>query len=331
MLAEDVRFEGFDAPAWLNLLSLFAKRAPATARDDLGEPAPRGTLVVVLDEAGDPCASFITDRGAVELPRFNPATELETLCAHHGVAAAVLLRDGAIEELTERAAEPVLAAPDYVAQWLALLTVARQLEDEKLLTFWPARSRLRLPSPAVLRRTLDLLLPDEHVALFALWDGPELWTACALQRSGGQLSACIGPDRLLSWAGPLSGDYRRDQRALQRAVSRALAPVHIGLFAQRDRLEQLLADPNPGAWARAFALREVIIDPAPAYVHVAVGADAARAAGRRASAWLGGLDVIGYVAPAGQYVRDHVSRVGSVSNILGFNPLQALASRLRRK
>ncbi|HMI92473.1 MAG TPA: hypothetical protein VK509_13960 [Polyangiales bacterium] len=331
MLAEDIRFEGFDAPAWLNLLSLFAKRTVSVARDDLGAPTARGTLVVVLDDAGKPCASFATDRGPIALEPFDPATELEAVCARHGVAAAVLLQEGAIEELTERAADLVLAAPDYVAQWLALLTVARQLEDEKLLWFWPPRGRMRLPSPAVLRRALDLLLPDDHVALFALWDGPELWTACALQRSGGQLSACIGPDRLLSWAGPLSGDYRRDQRALQRAVSRALAPVHIGLFAQRERIEQLLADPNPGAWARAFALREVIIDPAPAYVHVAVGADAARAASRRASAWLGGLDLISYVAPAGQYVRDHVSRVGSVSNILGFNPLQALASRLRRK
>jgi hypothetical protein len=331
MLAEDFRFEGFDAGAWLNLLALFARRGASTTGDDLGAPSPRGTLVVVFDDAARPCASFVTGRGPVALEPFDPASELETLCARHGVAGAVLLQDGAIEELTERAVESVLAAPDYAAQWLALLTVARQLEDEGLVSFWPARGRVRLPSAAVLRRALDLLLPDEHVALFALWDGPELWTACALQRSAGALSACIGPDRLLSWAGPLSGDYRRDQRALQRAVSRALAPVHIGLFAQRNRIEQLLADPNPGAWARAVALREVIIDPAPAYVAVAVGADAARAASRRASEWLGGLDLISYVAPAGQYVRDHVTRVGSISNLLGFNPLQALAARLRRK
>ena len=331
MLAEDFRFEGFDAPAWLNLLALFAKRSANDADAELAAPPPRGTLVVVLDVHGQPCASFVTGRGPVAIAAFEPATELEALCARHGVAGAVLVRDGAIEELTERAAERVLAAPDYVAQWLALLTTARELEDEGLLRFWPARSRVRLPSPAMVRRALDVLLPDEHVALFALWDGPELWTACALQRSGGALSACIGPDRLLSWAGPLSGDYRRDQRALQRAVARALAPVHVGLFAQRARIEQLLADPNPGAWARAIALREVIIDPSPAYVHVAVGADAARAASRAASDWLGGLDLFGYVAPAGQYVREHVTRVGSISNLLGFNPLQALASRLRRK
>ena len=331
MIAEDFRFEGFDAAAWLNLLALFMRRGASDADAELAAPPPRGTLVVVLDAAGRPCASFVTGRGPVELAPFDPGSELAALCAQHGVAGALLVHDGAIEELTERAAERVLAAPDYAAQWLALLATARELEDEGLLRVWPAHGRIRLPSPAMLRRALDVLLPDDHVALFALWDGPELWTACALLRSGGALSACIGPDRLLSWAGPLSGDYRRDQRALQRAVSRALAPVHVGLFAQRSRLEQLLADPNPGAWARAITLREVIIDPAPAYVHVAVGADAARAASRAASQWLGGLDLIGYVAPAGQYVRDHVTRVGSISNLLGFNPLQALASRLRRK
>lgn len=331
MIAEDIRFEGFDAAAWGNLLSLFTRGGKRAAQGELAAPAAQGTLVIVLDAAQQPCASFVTGRGPVTLDGFAATDDLGALCALHGVSGAVLLQAGAIEELTERAAEPVLAAPDYGAQWLVLLATARQLEDEGWLRFWPPRSRIPLPSPAVLRRALDVLLPDDRVLLFALWEGTELWTACALQRSGGGLRALIGPDRLLAWAGPLSGDYRRDQRALQRAVTRALAPVHVGVFAQRQRIEQLLADPNPGAWARAFALREVIIDPAPAYVHVAVGADAARAVGRRTSEWLGGLDLVGLVAPAGQYLREHVTRVGSVSDILGFNPLQALAARLRRK
>lgn len=340
MLADDLRFEGFDASAWLNLLSLFGRRAkpapdgaaePAAPAGDLAAPPPRGTLVIVLDAAARPCASFVTGRGPVALAAFDPAG-VSSLCAEHGAAAAVVVQDGAIDELTERAAEAALAEPDYVAQWLVLLRVARELEDEGLLHFWPPpQRRVPLPSAAMVRRALDLLLPDEHVLLLALWEGGALWTACALKRSGGALSAMVGPDRLLSWAGPLSGDYRRDQRALSRAVTRALGPVHLGLFAQRERVEQLLADPNPGAWARAVALRDVIIDPAPAYVHVAVGADAARAASRRASEWLGGLDLLGYVAPAGQFVREHVGRVGSISAILGFNPLQALAARLRKK
>lgn len=330
MIADDIRFEGFDAQSWANLLALFSRGGRRKGEGEL-EAVAHGTLVIVLDAAQRACASFVTGRGPVALAGFEASSDLSALCAQHGAASAVVLQAGAIEELTERAAEAALAAPDYVAQWLVLLTTARQLEDSGWVRFWPPRSRVPLPSPAVLRRALDVLLPDDRVLLFALWEGPELWTACALQRSHGELSALIGPDRLLAWAGPLSGDYRRDQRALQRAVSRTLAPVHLGLFAQRERIEQLLADSSPGAWARAFALREVIIDPAPAYVHVAVGADAARALGRRTSDWLGGLDLVGLVAPAGQYLREHVTRVGSISDILGFNPLQALAARLRRK
>jgi hypothetical protein len=102
------------------------------------------------------------------------------------------------------------------------------------------------------------------------------------------------------------------------------------LFAQRERIDALLRNPTPGAWARAAMLREVIIDPAPSYVHVAVGADAARAAGHRARIWLGGLDLFGALAPAAEFTREHVARVGSVTGILGWNPLHALATRLRR-
>jgi hypothetical protein len=183
----------------------------------------------------------------------------------------------------------------------------------------------------MLYRALDLLLPEDHVLVAVLWEREGLWTACALHRRGAQIDRLVGPKLLLDWTGPLGGDYRRDQRVIRRAVERALGPVHIGLFARREAIEALLADPSPGAWARAVALREIIINPAPPYVHLAVGADAARAAGLRAREWFGGLDLGSYVAPAARFARERVARIGSVTQILGFNPLQALANRLRRK
>jgi hypothetical protein len=334
MLSDDFRFHGFDTAAWLNLLALFTRPAPSPGGDrseTRAAGAQRGTLVLVTDEANAPCAAFLTSRGAItlEADRGVDPSQLEALCERHGARRAIVLREGTVEELTERAAERIAFEEDYASQWLTLIAIARELEDEGLLRIWPPRARLPLPTPGMLRRALDLLLPDNHVLVAGLWEGTELWTAFALRRRNGELDCMVGPEQLLRWTGPLGGDYRRDQRAIRRAVTDALGPVHLGIFAQRQWIDLLLRDPTPGAWARAIALREVIISPTPSYVHMAMSADAARAFGRRAREWLGGLDVLGYLTPAAHFARGHIQRIGSVTETLGFNPLQALASLLR--
>jgi hypothetical protein len=330
MLSDDFRFEGFDTRGWLNLLSLFSRSAELRSAEPGPDPRRHGTFVLVTDSSGTPCAGFVTDRGPVGADVCRAPGTLQERCARLGVERAVVLQEGAIEELTERAAERLGLDADYAAQWLTLIEAARELEDEGKIELWPRRSRLPLPTPVMLRRALDLVLPDERVIVAALWEDQDLWTACAIQRREGAIVRVVGPELLLEWTGPLGGDFRRDHRTIQRAIARAMGPLHFGLFAERQVVEALLRDPSPGAWARAIALREVIISPAPPYVHFAVGADAARAAGHRARAWLFGLDVYGYVAPAARFAREHVARIGSTTGILGFNPLQALAGRLRR-
>lgn len=326
MISENFRFEGFDARDFLNLLSLF--RTPKAHGAGAEPAATGGMLVLVTDAEGEAVAALITGRGAIPIPQWSQDSHIARLCERLGVERAVVVEAGAIEELTERTAQRLSFSAGYAAQWLTLLSAARELEDEGRLRFWPPRTRLPLPTSAMLFRALDLLLPEDHVLLLALWDRDALWTACALYRRGAEIDRVIGPKLLLDWTGPLGGDYRRDQRALRRAVERALGPVHVGLFAQHAAIQELLRDPTPGAWARAVALRDIIISPAPRYVHLAVGADAARAAGQRARDWLGGIDLATYVAPAAQFAREHVARIGSVTQILGFNPLQALAARL---
>jgi hypothetical protein len=330
MISEDFRFEGFATDDWLNLLSLFgARRSGARATPGEGAIERHATLVVVVDPGDVPCAAFVTGRGPVEIATTVETDDLEALCRHFGTEAAVIVQEGAIEELTERAAERMQLGGDYAAQWLVLLTSARELEDEGKLRFHPRGARLPLPTQGVLRRALDLLLPDEHSLVFALWEGDAIWTAFALHRRGGEIDHMVGAELIAEWTGPLGGEFRRDQRAIRRAVARALGPVHIGVFAQREDFEALLRDASPGAWARAVTLRQVIISPAPPYVHMAVGADAARAVGHQARSWFGGLDLFSYIAPAAEFAREHVARVGSITSALGFNPLQALAARLR--
>lgn len=325
MLSSNLRVTGYDAITWSRLVSLFEVRH---APDDHSNSY--GMLVVVEDDAGAACAAFIGDRGPIDAASYTGRADLEALCNQLRVRRAVVLKQGTVEELTERAAQQLLRTDDYAAQWLALLSAARELEREGALYFWPpAKNVVPVPSPQLVTRALDVVLPDEHSFVAALWEDTELWTALVLRRRGGQIDLLGGPELVLDAVGPLSGDYRRDHRAVSRAVSASIAPVQLGIYSQYRRFERLLREPEPGAWAKAIALREVIIDPSPAYVHFAVGADAIRATARRTGQLLGGIDFLNYIEPWTRYAREQISHVASVTGMLGFNPLQVLARRLR--
>lgn len=325
MLSSELRVTGFDSTTWARLLSLVGAGASET------RTAHSGTLVLVEDAQGAACAAFVTQQGPIAASDYTGRADLPLLCERAGAQRAIVVRQGAIEELTERAATRVLGSEDYAAQWLGLLSAARELEREGALYFWPERNRLPLPSPAVLARAVDTVLPDERSMLVVLWDDAEPWTAILLRKRAGEIDLVAGPEFVLDAVGPLGGDYRRDHRVVARAIGEAVAPVHFGIFAQRSRFERLLRNPEPGAWAKAVALREIIIDPTPTYVHVALAADALRATARQTSRYLGRLDFLAFAQPAARYAREQIMHVASVTGLLGWNPLEVLASRLRAR
>jgi hypothetical protein len=327
VLSTNLRVTGFDAVSWGRFISLFESRRRRSHDDHRNS---YGIVVVVEDSNGHACAAFIGDRGPINAEHYKSREDLPALCAEHRVRRGMALKLGTIEELTERATAQMLRTDDYAGQWLALLSAARELEREGALYFWPEpRNAVPLPTPQLVTRALDVVLPDEHSFVAALWEDAELWTALVLRRRGGQFDLIGGPELVLDTVGPLSGDFRRDHRAVSRAISTSIAPLQLGIYTQRKRFERLLREAEPGAWAKAIALREIIIDPAPAYVHFAVGADALRATARRTGELLGGIDFISFLEPWTRYAREQISHVTSVSGMLGFNPLQVLARRLR--
>ena len=119
--------------------------------------------MLVVDAAGLPCAALVPGRGPVLVPEDYDESAIAALCRRHSVERAVLVDEGAIEELTERAAQRLSLSGDYAGQWLTLLAAARELEDEGKLRYYPPRTRLPLPTTAMLRRVLELLLPEDHV------------------------------------------------------------------------------------------------------------------------------------------------------------------------
>lgn len=344
MIHPELRFEGFDARSWTNLISLFAPdvvwadRASPISGDvdeEADELTPkdrtRGALIIVIDDRDRVLTAFHTSRGRVEGLTWTGPDALPMLAARYRARRCIALREGVIEEITERVARRHDRDADYFAQCLLIMRTVRELSEAGLLHTWPRPlANVPIPTSAMVRRALDTVLPEDRTLALVVWNGSTPWTGLVLRRRKGGIDLVAGPDLIARWAGPLGGDWRRDHRVISDAITDAVAPVHLGIFTELDTLRALLRSADPGAWARAALVRDVIVHPTPPYVAVALGADAVRAVARGSARWLGGIDALSALAPLATYVRGRVAEVASVTATLGFDPLKVLAIWLRR-
>ena len=343
MLSADVRVEGFDQRSWTHLISLFAppvvtrmERAPLSSdAPELDAATDRqgaeGTLLLVVSEDQRVLKAVHTVRGRVKDLAWSASAPLSELAERYGARRVIVLRQGVVEEVQERVAARLHRDDDYLAQWLVVARAVRESMDAGAIQVWPRPfASMPIPTARVVWRAVDSVLPDEHAMVLAVWSGSRIWTAVALRRRRGEIDLVAGPDRIARWAGPLGGDWRRDHRIVADAVARHVAPVHVGIYGELESVEALLRSREAGAWARAVAVRDVIVHPTPPYVAVALGADAARAVASRSARRLGGVDALAMLAPVGTYLRGRVQEITSVTSTLGFDPLKALAAWLER-
>lgn len=344
MISADLRVEGFDARSWTNLVSLFApgvvtrlqrepapSDAPEVETGESGADPKSGTLVIVVSATGRVRKAFHSQRGRVRgLSQVTPA-DLAELAERFRARRVLLVREGAIEEIGERVATRLERGDDYVAQWLVVARTIREVIDAGMIHVWPRPfASVPIPTAGMVRRALDTVLPDDRALVMVLWSGSTPWTGVVLRRRRGEIDLVAGPDLIARWSGPLGGDWRRDHRFVSEGITRAVAPVHLGIYGEIGSVRRLLRSAEPGAWARAVAVREVIVSPTPPYVAVAIGADAARAVAQRTTTWLGGIDALASLAPVATYVRGRISEIASVTQTLGFDPLKLLAAALAR-
>lgn len=351
MISSDIRIQGFDARAFTNLISLFAPNVVfRRERDPSDSDAPElepvedatpdtrdGSLVVVVSARGTLRKAFHTVRGRVRGLSLGPSTTgapfgpLEDLPERYGAKRVIVLREGVLEELFARASARMHREDDYIAQWLQIARALREELDAGRMAMHPKPFvSVPLPTAQLVRRTLDSVLPDDRAFVLAVWRGHALWTAAVLRRRGGEIDWIAGPDQLLSWTGPLGGDWRRDHRIVSQAVAAHVAPVHLGLYGELRSVRRLLRSREAGGWAKAVASREVILHPTPPYVAVALGADAVRRVAKKSTALLGGLDPLRQLVPVLGALRSRVVEVASVTQSLGFDPLKVLAQFLER-
>ncbi len=343
MIHPALRFEGFDSRSWTNLLSLFAPSVTArVSSEGMGSDAPsleeheregrsRGTLIVVLDDRDRVLKAVHTVHGRVEGLVYDGPSELPRLAREYRAVRAVVMREGVPEEIAERVARRADRDDDYVAQWLLVARTVRELSEAGLLHVWPRPlANVPIPTAAMVGRALDTVLPEGTAMVLVVWNGSTPWTGLVLRRQEGGIDLVAGPDLIARWTGPLGGDWRRDYRVVSDAVTETVAPVHLGIFTELSTLRALLRSADAGAWARAVAVRDLIVHPTPPYVAVALGADAVRAVARESTRWLGGVDALAPLAPVVTYLRGRVSEIASVTATLGFDPLKLLAQWLRR-
>ena len=349
MIGPDLRVEGFDAESWTRLVGLFMPnleerltREPPSSDHDValteaeGDDRPKrhGTLVVV-DDAD---RRILMARHSVEgaLPKLvgeSSAQDLRALTRSHGARRIVVVREGAMDGLSDAIADGLAhetADGGYITQVLVVLRAARYMMEDGDLRVWPNPfANVPVPSARMLRRAFDGVLPDDHAMVVALFDRGQPYTSIVIRRRNGLIDLVAGPDLVTSWTGPVGGDWRRDHRVLLRAIERHVAPVHLGLFAEVSAVRESLRRGEPGEWARQVAVRDVVIDPMPRSVKVALGADALRGISHLSSGLLGGLDLWSAAMPVLERVRSRWTEIRGISEELGFDPFVVLAALLR--
>lgn len=124
---------------------------------------------------------------------------------------------------------------------------------------------------------LDTVCPNGRALVVGIFDAGELWASLAISRRDGLVDKVAGTKALRPRMGLISGDFRRDYRFLQQAAEELFGDLALGAYSERATVEALTASRAPGTWARAVAVRDVILSPFSPVVAVPLGLDAARA------------------------------------------------------
>jgi hypothetical protein len=322
VISEDFAFFGFEETSWNRLVSLFLGN---------GERGPGGVLIVVVDAAGEPVASFHTARGSVDPAALGPIDDLGTLCAANQAAAGVVMRERAMAHIELYLSEPLGPEQDFVTRVMRFVRVVRELGNGNWLRVWPNP----LPDPLlsavpIAKPASDLLLPHGHSVILGVFEqNGDLWTGAVLRREAAGLDVLAGPRALMEWAGPLGGEWRRDHRVLVHAVHRELGPVHLGLFMETPTARKLVRGRRAGDWAMSFMKRDLVIHPLPAFAAAGLGIDVLGGAAVQIIQSLEQMDPEELVGIAQGFWRGLTDGRG-LEGLLGFSPKQVLSDALDR-
>jgi hypothetical protein len=337
MLTADARFEGWTTTSWMRFLSLWKPRAEGV----LDSTRPRGG-VVLLREGERVLKVLHTRKGRIrpdvvtELLAGRPLDDLplaELVREQEGSWGLVMHR-GALDDVMEEFGARARQEHDLTDQSLLLVELIRNKLVDRQIVFWPQRLEgFPVPTPAMVRKSMDSICKDAECIILGLFENGELWTSALLHRRGIAFDVVAGPEDIRRQMGIISGDFRRDARYMVNAAEELYGPLSFGCFADVGDFRSLQIDPNPGAWSSAVALRKIILSPAPTAVGLALGVDAVRLAAENLRSLTERVDRFGLLPPLMQALRSKASQAlgdRDLVEVLGFSPLDVLRVLIRR-
>jgi len=322
----NVRFTGFTSTEWRRLGDLF--------RGARGRDTAQQGGVVALGDGRRLLKLVHTRRGRLDPLAQAWPSSLSALAEQHQADWALEVHDGALRDMAERFAEGLRPEHDYLKQTLDLLDIVRSYAGIGRFKAWPPRIiHWPVPSYSTVLRAMDAFCPQGKSIALGVFHQGELYTALAARREGAGFDALLGPEVLRPRMGLLSGEWSRDYRHVLTAVEQELGPVYQGFFAEFSTLGRLLDSDEPGTFARAVALRDLIIAPAGPLVAVPLAVDTARATLRAAQRLVSRarLDSTRPWAKISDRVQAANMSGWEVADILGFDPLALLKKLVERR
>lgn len=323
VLARDVLISDLDGRHWANWLGLLLPPAVMNA--------PRFAVVWIHDGAAIKCV--VRGAGAIPLDRvpFEGTSQghLVELRRALDVDAVIVLERDALADLFTLIDRELDFDADYVAQGLAMLRATKQLagagiwSEPRLLEIVPA------PPFEALQRTFDLLVPDDASLIAYVFedDHSDVHASIIATKAAGHIDA-VATHKALEDALPgprLARNWRaQHKRVLELTADRFGKPA-VGVFLDRRTYYRILTGPTD-TLTRELRARNVIIDPAPAWLlGMLGGATVAAVATRGARAFASFLPAgarkmaVGFALQAQDMVAASNANPWS---LLGFDPIE---------
>lgn len=323
MIDPAIRIVDLDPREWKNLLRFLSTPAPLP-----GSESRRSGGLFVLHHEGRVLKAVHTDKGRVAGLAWEGNAALRAMARGQGVRWVVAADDGALDELTHRVQERVRLDQDALAQGLVWARAIHEMLEEGRIAAYPRPLRgVPIPQASTIQRAFDLALPDDRTAVAYLFDGPDVWSSIVIRKTKGVIDLVAGHRALGLHPAEIRSflDYPR----ILDAVKRKFGEPHVGFFAERRTVQRLFADPRPGTWARAYALREVIVEPMSPWAGVLLGSGVVREAFEKSRKILSRLDPLGLAQPLARAARDRLTATVDFRQILGFDPFEVLDRLIR--
>jgi hypothetical protein len=251
---------------------------------------PRWALVIVDGTPSNVLKIIVAGegaRGSIE-PLSLPGVDEKSLAAYAkqlGVGAVIVVERHVIKQLSSEIESALRFDQDGVAQALVTLKALKKHAGKGIWTEPPLLDVLPAPSIDPIQRTFDLLVPDRSALLAYVFedDRSRVHTSIIAVKEGGDITRAAGHRAIADLVSEttLARDWKKGYQRVLSSVEERFAKPSIALFLERATLMKILTGPTDQL-AREYNAKNVIIDPAPAWLLGLLGGAAVAAMAGRA-------------------------------------------------